>query len=58
MKILKIKNCKDGGAILDIEYTLEEAELMKKHYNKKKITPKLLQKAVIEGLENYLKREE
>jgi len=55
MKILKYKEQKDGSAILDIEYNQDEAKIIKKYYNKEKITSKLLQKFVIEGLENYLK---
>jgi hypothetical protein len=55
MKILKLKEQKDGSALLTVGYTKEEAIFIKKYYNKKKVTAKLLQRFVCEGLENYLK---
>lgn len=50
-----VKENKDGSETYDVEYNDEAKTLIKKHYKRKRFTPKLLEKAVIEGLENYLK---
>jgi len=58
MKIVKIKEQKNGSILCDVGLSKEESDLIKKYYNKKRLTNKLLQKFVIEGLENYLDKEE
>lgn len=55
IKIIKIKENKDGSAIFEIEYDKKLENMILKIYSKKKFTQKLLQRAIIEGCENYLK---
>ena len=57
VKIIKIKENKDGSADFEIEYEKDLELLITKRYGKK-FTSKLLERAIIEGLENYLKKEE
>ncbi len=58
MKILisNYKENKDGSASFDLVYNKEVANFIKKHYNRKRITQKLMQKFVIEGLNHYLEK--
>lgn len=57
IEINNIKENKDGSATLDISFDKEVETLIKKYYNKKKCTKKLVEKFVIEGLSNYIERE-
>lgn len=57
IKIVKINEKKDGNAIFNIEYDKDFENLVLKFYKRKKLTPKLLQRAIMDGLENYLKEQ-
>ena len=56
MKVIKIKENKDGSATIDCEITNSEKELFKKIYNKKRFSSKLITKALIEGISLMVKR--
>jgi hypothetical protein len=58
IKVVKIKENKNGSALFDIEYPKKLEDMICKYFNKSKFTKKLLQRAIIEGLENYLKERE
>jgi len=58
LKILKTTEQKDGTLLLDIEYDKEFESFICNHYKKKKFTKKLLKNFIIEGLTNYIKKEE
>ena len=57
VEIVKITEQKDGSAIFELEYEKDFIEFVKKYYNKKRCTTKMIQNIVIEGLENYFKKE-
>jgi len=54
MKVIKIKEQKDGSAIYTIAYDKKEEAMIKKYYGVKKVTKKLFSKFVLTGIENYL----
>jgi hypothetical protein len=58
MDILKITEEKNGNLLLDVEYTKEEATLIKNYYKVKRITNKLLQRFVTEALDEYINLKE
>lgn len=58
LKIKKIKEQKDGSALVDIDYGKEFSDLVKKLYNRKRCTKKLIERAVNDGLRNYIKIQE
>jgi hypothetical protein len=57
LKISQIKENKDGSFLYNVEYSKEFEELVLNYYKKKKLTKKLLERAISEGYTNYLKRE-
>jgi len=57
LAIRKIKENKNGSATYEVDYDKEVSNFIKDHYNRKRISDKLIEKFVIEGLENYLKKE-
>jgi hypothetical protein len=54
MKILKIKEQKDGSAIIDYEITKEEEKVIKQITRVKKLTKKIINKFVLEAITKYL----
>jgi transcription antitermination factor NusG len=53
----KFKENKDGKTVsVTVDYDKDVKELIKKHYNRKRITSKLVERFIIEGLTNYLKK--
>lgn len=50
----KIKPNKDGSEDWTIDISKEEIELIKQYYDRKRYSKKLLTKAIIEGIRNYL----
>lgn len=53
--INKIKENKNGSATVDITYCTTLPKLIKKHYKKIRCTKKLIERFIIEGLENHFK---
>ena len=58
LNVVDIKEHKDGSATVDIEYDKEVADFVKKYYQRKRLSKKLMERFVIEGLTNYLEQEE
>ncbi len=58
MKILDIKEHKDGSATLVYEITEVEKTLLKRVYKRKRFTPNLLRKALIDAVNQRKNREE
>ena len=58
IKIIKITEQKDGSAIIDIEYSKEFEDEIKRTYNLKRLTKKRIQKVVIEALKHKLQTSE
>ena len=58
IKIGEVKEHKDGSATVTVEYGKDFENLIKKVYNKKRVTKKLVEKVVNDGLRNYLKSQE
>lgn len=58
LNVVDIKEHKDGSATVDIEYDKEVADFVKKYYKRKRLSKKLMERFVIEGLTNYLEQEE
>ena len=50
MKVLKIKEHKDGGATIDFEITTAEKNLLKRMYKVKRFTPTLLKKVLVDAI--------
>ena len=57
MQITKIVENKDGSATVTLDYDEDVTKLIRKYYNRKRVTKNLVKKFVLEGLGNYLKRE-
>ena len=57
INVLDIIDNDDGSADLIIEYSKEFPKMVREHYGKKRCTKKLIQKFILEGLENYIKTE-
>ena len=57
MQITKIVENKDGSATVTLDYDEDVTKLIRKYYNRKRVTKNLVQKFVLEGLGNYLKKE-
>jgi len=57
LKLIKIKEKKDGSADYNFEVSKEFKEFVKKYYNKKRYSDKLGKLAILEGLYNYIKKE-
>ena len=55
IKIIKIKDNKDGSALLTFEYGEDFKDLVKKHYNKKRFTKKLAKRFILEAIIYTLK---
>jgi hypothetical protein len=55
--ILNIIKNKDGSETWEIEYDRKTRDFIKKHYKRKRMTKKLLQKFIIEALEHYSEKE-
>lgn len=51
MKVLKIKEYKNGAAKIDVEISQTEKEMLKSFYNKKRFHTNLIRRAVVEGVE-------
>lgn len=58
IKILNITDNLDGSANLEIEYPIEFREIVRNYYSRKRCTDKLIEKFIIEGLENYINKYE
>ncbi len=50
MKVLKIKEHKDGGATIDFEITMAEKNLLKRVYKVKRFTSTLLRKVLVDAV--------
>lgn len=50
------KNKKTSDVIIDVTTSREERKLIRDYYGRKKCTVKLIQRAVIEACENYVKK--
>ena len=55
MKILKIRQNKDGSATMDYELNAKEKKMIKQIYGWKKLTPQRCNQAILEAIENYIK---
>ena len=58
IEILNIIENSDGSATLEIEYPVEFRNIVRNYYNRKRCTDKLIEKFIIEGLENYINKYE
>lgn len=58
LEVINIIDNPDGSANLELEYDKKLETFIKKFYNRKRFSKKLLQKFVIEGLQNYLNKED
>ncbi len=56
MRIVKVKENKDGSASVTFEFGELTRRILRKHYKRKRVTQKLFKKAVLEGIENYIKK--
>ena len=56
IKVENIKDNEDGSCDLEISYGKDFEELVKQQYNRKRVTKKLIKKAVIDGLTNYIEQ--
>ena len=56
MIITDIKERKDGSADAVLQYDNEAGKFIRKRYNVKRITKKVLQKLVNEAIEGYLEK--
>lgn len=56
IRITKIRKNKDGSETVYFEYNNKLKETVKKYYNKKRITKKLVNKFIIEALTEYMNR--
>ncbi len=50
MKVLRIKEHKDGGATIDFEITIAEKNLLKRVYKVKRFTSTLLRKVLVDAV--------
>jgi len=57
LQIKKIIEQKDGSCLIDIEYDKDVINLVKTHYKRKRISKKLIQKFIIDGLKNRIEME-
>lgn len=57
MKVLKIKENKDGSAVYTFGITNEEKNLIKGFYNKKRFSNKLFKAFMLEAFYNFLTKE-
>lgn len=57
MRVLKIKENKDGSAIIDYEVTKTDQELIKRIIGVKRLTKKRINKFVKDGLTKTIHRE-
>ena len=57
MKVLEIKNQKDGSAIMNYEITAEERKMFKKIFGKKKLTDDDINKIVLDAIKASIKSE-
>ena len=53
IRITRVKERKDGSATIEFTYTKDFAETVRKYYNKKRVTKKMIQKFVRQSLINY-----
>ncbi len=51
MKVLRVKDNKDGSATIDFEVTKSEKDIFKRAYNKKRFHPNLIRRALYEGID-------
>ena len=58
MKVLEIKEQKDGSAIMNYEITAEERKMFKKIYGKKKLTNEDINKIVLDAIKVGVKSED
>ena len=56
-QITKVKENKDGSAVLYIEYDKRFEEVVKISYNKKKCSKKLVSQFVLRAIKNGIKRD-
>lgn len=56
MIITNIIENNDGTATIEFDITENEKTIVKNHYGQKRFTKKLFQKFVIEGLANYINK--
>lgn len=55
IKVETIREYKDGSCDIEVSYNKYFIEFVKKHYKRKRISKKLIQRAVVDGLTNYIK---
>ena len=53
IRITRVKKRSDGSAIIEFTYDKDFDKMVKNYYNKKKVTKKMIQKFVREGLINH-----
>jgi hypothetical protein len=53
IRVTRVKKRPDGSAIIEFTYDKVFDKIVKNYYNKKKVTKKLIQKFIREGLINY-----
>ena len=53
IRVTRVKERKDGSATIEFTYTKDFAKIVRNYYGKKRISKKLIQKFVREGLINY-----
>jgi len=58
IKILNQKDNGDGTVTIEYSFSEEFKQLVKKYYKAKRVSKKMLNNTVIEGLQNYIKKEE
>jgi len=58
IKIGEFKEQKDGSALVTVDYDKDFSNLVKKIYKKKRATKKLMERAILDGLKNYIKLQE
>jgi len=53
LRIIQVIEQPDGSALVDIEYDKNFTKVLREHYNRKRCTKKLIERAIKEGIENY-----
>lgn len=55
MRVVKVKKNKDGSANITFAFGEDTRKMLRKFYNRKRVTHKLFKKAILEAIENYIK---
>ncbi len=56
MRIVKVKENKDGSANVTFEFGEDTRKILRKHYKRKRVTHKLFKKVILDAMENYIKK--